>query len=43
VEKGSVPDNALMSHGLPDVGLIGLIATSHIIAFATEEGLSNKG
>jgi uncharacterized protein len=32
VEKGSVPNNALMLHGLPDVGLVGLIATSHIIA-----------
>lgn len=31
VEKGSVPSNALMLHGLPDVGLVGLIATSHII------------
>ncbi len=32
VEKGSVPSNAIMLHGLPDVGLVGLIATSHIIA-----------
>jgi uncharacterized protein len=32
VEKGSVPSNALMLYGLPDVGLVGLIATSHIIA-----------
>jgi uncharacterized protein len=32
VEKGSVPNNALMLHGLPDVGLVGLLATSHIIA-----------
>jgi uncharacterized protein len=32
VEKASVPSNALMLHGLPDVGLVGLIATSHIIA-----------
>jgi len=32
VEKKSVPSNALMLHGLPDVGLVGLIATSHIIA-----------
>lgn len=31
VEKASVPNNALMLHGLPDVGLVGLIATSHII------------
>jgi len=31
VEKKSVPSNALMLHGLPDVGLVGLIATSHII------------
>lgn len=31
VEKTSVPNNALMLHGLPDVGLVGLIATSHII------------
>jgi len=32
VEKKSVPSNALMLHGLPDVGLVGLIATSHIIS-----------
>jgi len=32
VEKRSVPSNALMLHGLPDVGLVGLIATSHIIS-----------
>lgn len=32
VEKASVPSNALMIHGLPDVGLVGLIATSHIIS-----------
>jgi len=31
VEKKFVPTNALMLHGLPDVGLVGLIATSHII------------
>jgi len=31
VEKKSVPSNALMLNGLPDVGLVGLIATSHII------------
>lgn len=31
VERGAVPNNALMLHGLPDVGLVGLIATSHII------------
>ncbi len=31
VEKKSVPSNALMLHGLPDVGLVGLIATSHVI------------
>jgi len=31
VEEKSVPSNALMLHGLPDVGLVGLIATSHII------------
>jgi len=32
VEKRSVPSNALMLHGLPDVGLVGLIATSHMIS-----------
>ena len=32
VEKKAIPANSLMLHGLPDVGLVGLIATSHIIA-----------
>jgi len=32
VEKKTIPANSLMLHGLPDVGLVGLIATSHIIA-----------
>jgi len=32
VEKKPVPFGALMLHGLPDVGLVGLIATSHIIS-----------
>ena len=32
IEKTLVPNNALMLHGLPDVGLVGLIATSHIIS-----------
>ena len=32
VEKKTIPSNTLMLHGLPDVGLVGLIATSHIIA-----------
>jgi len=32
VEKKEIPANSLMLHGLPDVGLVGLIATSHIIA-----------
>jgi len=31
VEKKSVPTSATMLHGLPDVGLVGLIATSHVI------------
>lgn len=31
VEKKSAPNNALMIHGMPDVGLVGLIATSHIV------------
>lgn len=31
VERKPVPSNAMMLHGLPDVGLVGLIATSHII------------
>jgi len=32
VEKKAAPSNALMLHGLPDVGLVGLIATSHVIS-----------
>jgi uncharacterized protein len=32
VEKKSAPSNASMIHGLPDVGLVGLIATSHIVS-----------
>jgi len=32
VEKKVAPKNALMLYGLPDVGLVGLIATSHIIS-----------
>lgn len=32
VEKESIPSNAIMLHGLPDVGLVGLIATSYIIS-----------
>jgi uncharacterized protein len=32
VEKASIPSEALMLHGLPDVGLVGLLATSHIIS-----------
>lgn len=32
VEKESIPSNAIMFHGLPDVGLVGLIATSYIIS-----------
>jgi len=31
VERKSIPSNATMLHGLPDVGLVGLIATSHMI------------
>lgn len=31
VELKPIPTRALMLHGLPDVGLVGLIATSHII------------
>jgi uncharacterized protein len=31
VEKKAIPSDSLMLHGLPDVGLVGLIATSHII------------
>lgn len=31
VERKPIPSNATMLHGLPDVGLVGLIATSHII------------
>jgi len=32
VERKAVPSNATMLHGLPDVGLVGLIATSHVIS-----------
>jgi len=32
VEKESIPSDAIMLHGLPDVGLVGLIATSYIIS-----------
>jgi uncharacterized protein len=32
VEKKALPANALMFYGLPDVGLVGLIATSHMIS-----------
>ncbi|MGD8505066.1 MAG: proteasome assembly chaperone family protein [Candidatus Bathyarchaeota archaeon] len=32
VEKKIVPSNAIMLNGLPDVGLVGLIATSHMIS-----------
>jgi len=32
VEKRSVPSDAVIIYGLPDVGLVGLIATSHIIS-----------
>jgi uncharacterized protein len=32
VEKKTVPSNAIMLNGLPDVGLVGLIATSHVIS-----------
>jgi len=32
VERKPVLSNATMLHGLPDVGLVGLIATSHIIS-----------
>ena len=31
MEKKSVLNNALLIHGLPDVGLVGLIVTSQII------------
>lgn len=32
VEKKSVPSDAIIVYGLPDVGLVGLIATSHLIS-----------
>ena len=32
VEKRPIPSGAIMLHGLPDVGLVGLIATSYIIS-----------
>jgi uncharacterized protein len=31
IETGSIPKNAVMINGLPDVGLVGLLAASHII------------
>jgi uncharacterized protein len=31
VETGSIPKKAVMINGLPDVGLVGLLASSHII------------
>ena len=32
VEKKSIPSEATMIIGLPDVGLVGLIATSYIVS-----------
>ena len=32
IEKGKIPSNATMIYGLPDVGLVGLIASSYIIS-----------
>ncbi len=32
VEKKPVPSNAIVIQGLPDVGLVGLIATAHIVS-----------
>lgn len=32
IEKKAIPTDAIMLQGLPDVGLVGLIATSHIIS-----------
>jgi len=32
IEKKAIPTDAVMLQGLPDVGLVGLIATSHIIS-----------
>ena len=32
IEKKPVPSEAILVHGLPDVGLVGVIAASHIIA-----------
>lgn len=32
VESGSIPKNPIMINGLPDVGLVGLLAASHIIS-----------
>jgi uncharacterized protein len=32
IEKKAVPADAVMLYGLPDVGLVGLIATAHIIS-----------
>lgn len=32
VEKKAIPSDAIMLYGLPDVGLVGLIATSYIIS-----------
>jgi uncharacterized protein len=32
LETGSIPTNAVMINGLPDVGLVGLLAASHIVS-----------
>ncbi|MGQ9551918.1 MAG: proteasome assembly chaperone family protein [Candidatus Bathycorpusculaceae bacterium] len=32
IEKKTIPSGAIMLQGLPDVGLVGLIATSHVIS-----------
>ena len=38
VETGSIPKKAVMINGLPDVGLVGLLAASHIISSLKLEG-----
>lgn len=31
IEKNTVPSEAFLVHGMPDVGLVGVIAASHLI------------
>ncbi len=40
VEKKSIPSGATMLYGLPDVGLVGLIATSYLISELDSEEIA---